>query len=95
MGVRALAAPFSGMARMPVVKFWFFDIIGLFLWTGFYLFIGRIFGRNWDFKSFSTGIIISLLTILLLVMVYKYIQRQKYGPTPVEMDETREVENRK
>lgn len=87
MGVRVLAAPFSGMTRMPVVKFWFFDTIGLFLWTGFYLFVGRIFGRNWDFKSFSTGIIISLLTILFLVMVYKYIQRKKYGPTPVETDD--------
>lgn len=84
VGVRALAAPFSGMMEMPLFKFWAFDSIGLLLWTGFYLFIGRIFGRNWDFKSFSTGVILSLLTILFLVMLYKYIQRRRHGPTPVE-----------
>jgi membrane protein DedA with SNARE-associated domain len=82
-GLSAVAAPLSGLTRMPLVKFSSAALIGSILWTGSYLSLGYLFRTQLEeiaqkASGFAGGIATVVIFIVFGYAAYKFIQRQRF-----------------
>lgn len=82
-GVNTIAAPLSGISRMSIFRFLFFDGLGACLWVGTFLSVGYLFS---DQLEKMAGLSMRLGTFLGMILfgglagyvVWKYVQRQRF-----------------
>lgn len=79
--VRTFIALPAGISKMNFTKFCFFVVSGDFLWSMFLIYIGKLFGRNWDilgnyFHKFDFIIVILGMAAFLWYIQHK-IKRVK------------------
>lgn len=82
-GLSAVSTPLSGMIRMPLPLFLFFDCMGTILWVGSYTTFGYLLSEELDRASSyaaSTGTVLLLLVAggLSLYVLRKYFLRRRF-----------------
>jgi hypothetical protein len=82
-GVNAIAAPLSGIFKMPWKRFLLFDLLGIIFWAGAFIGLGHIF----HYQIESLGAWLARLGNWMAVLVvgglgtyitWKYIQRRRF-----------------
>ncbi|GAB6156020.1 hypothetical protein JCM17380_47720 [Desulfosporosinus burensis] len=77
-GVRHITGYFSGIAKIPYVKFALNAYIGAFIWTGTFISLGKILGSNWEKfhgaikKYLIIGGIVLAIVLLCIYFYRKY-----------------------
>lgn len=82
-GVNAIAAPLSGILKMPFLRFLLFDSLGAIIWVGTFIGLGYLFshqigqagGYSAQIGSLFWGVIFG---IFILTIVWKYIGRRRF-----------------
>ena len=82
-GLNTIGPPLAGILRMRLLRFLFFDGIGVFIWVGLFTLLGYQFGKEIEDLVVNTGGIGSWLglfipTGLATYIVWKYIQRKRF-----------------
>ncbi|HEY2384485.1 MAG TPA: VTT domain-containing protein [Terriglobia bacterium] len=81
-GLNAAAVPLSGMIRIPPVRFFLFDGLGLLAWVAFYVSLGWVFSRQIELAVRLSGLGGSLLAVIVaglaLYVGVKYVQRRQF-----------------
>ncbi len=82
-GVNTIAAPLSGVSRMSLLRFLFFDGLGACIWVGTFLSLGYLFSSQLErIAGFSmrlgTFLGVILFGGLAGFVVWKYVQRQQF-----------------
>lgn len=82
-GLSAVAAPLSGLTRMPLGKFSLAALFGSILWTGAYLSVGYIFRTQLEevaqaVSRFAGGVTWVVIVIVLGYAGYKFIKRWRF-----------------
>jgi membrane protein DedA with SNARE-associated domain len=75
-GVRHITSLFSGITRLPFRSFAIFSYIGVFLWVGTFISLGKIFGPKWEqfHQEAKLFMIIGCVVIGLVYAMYLYIK---------------------
>jgi membrane protein DedA with SNARE-associated domain len=75
-GVRHVTSIFSGITRLPFRSFAIFSYIGVFLWVGTIISLGKIFGPKWEqfHQEAKLYMIIGCVVIGLGYAMYLYIK---------------------
>jgi membrane protein DedA with SNARE-associated domain/membrane-associated phospholipid phosphatase len=78
-GVRHLTSLFSGITRVSFKGYAFFAYIGVYLWVGTFITLGKIFGPKWE--QFHTAskkyILIACILIAVAYLIYFLIKTYK------------------
>jgi membrane protein DedA with SNARE-associated domain len=82
-GVNAIAAPLSGILRMPFLRFMLFDSLGTCIWAGAFIGLGFLFSHQIEQAGDYAGWIGSLIWGLIfggfvLTILWKYIGRRRF-----------------
>jgi membrane protein DedA with SNARE-associated domain len=82
-GVNAIAAPLSGILRMPFLRFLLFDSLGACIWAGFFIGLGYLLSHQIGQAGEYAGWIGSLLWggvvgIFILTILWKYVGRRRF-----------------
>jgi membrane protein DedA with SNARE-associated domain len=80
-GMTPITSPLAGIFRMALPRFFFYDGLGIFFWTAFYLSAGYLFSHHLEQmapKSSRSGLWMGLFIPGLLAgtIAWKYIRRQ-------------------
>jgi membrane protein DedA with SNARE-associated domain/membrane-associated phospholipid phosphatase len=78
-GVRHLTSLFSGITKVPFKGYALYAYIGVYLWVGTFITLGKIFGPKWaQFHNESkTFILIACLLIAFVYLVYYLIKSNR------------------
>jgi membrane protein DedA with SNARE-associated domain/rhodanese-related sulfurtransferase len=81
-GLSTVAPPMAGMYKLSPWKFALRDSTGALLWAGSYLTVGWWFRTQLEVLAFyldrlGSGLGITVVSLLLLYIAYKYIQRRR------------------
>ncbi len=79
--VRSLISIPAGLARMNLVKFVFFTILGTSLWNFMLSFAGRLLGASWEVVAEWIGVyqnIVIVVCVAAVVVFIAYRLRKKY-----------------
>jgi len=81
-GLSTVAPPMAGMYKLPPWKFALYDSAGAALWAGAYITVGWWFRTQLEvlafyLERFGSGMGITVLSLLLLYIALKYIQRRR------------------
>ncbi len=82
-GMGLLTVSLAGVSRIRYWRFLLADMTGCALWSGSYLLLGRIFHRQVDVLIGWLGLFgrragLTITTLLLLYVLVKYLQRQRF-----------------
>lgn len=78
--LRALVPLAAGLAKMPVLKFWFFDLYGAAAWAIFFTLLGYVVGESWQtIKSFlgQLGAAAFMLAAVIAYVVFLLRRRRR------------------
>jgi membrane protein DedA with SNARE-associated domain/membrane-associated phospholipid phosphatase len=78
-GVRHLTSIFSGITRISFKGYAFFAFIGVYLWVGTFIMLGKIFGPKWEkfHQESTTFILIACIILVIAYLVYFYLKSNK------------------
>jgi undecaprenyl-diphosphatase len=76
---RSSASFVTGSLNMPFRKFMFWNILSGMVWGMLWVLVGYFAGRSFEFvvKYIGFGVVISTLVVLILYILYKYLQNKK------------------
>ncbi|OWW20806.1 VTT domain-containing protein [Noviherbaspirillum denitrificans] len=82
-GFNTIAPPMSGVLRVPKGRYLVFTVVGTLLWAGSALALGGLFHKSIDrlldvLAGMGTAAGIALLLLLILFLVAKYAERQRF-----------------
>ena len=82
-GLGAVSTPLAGTTGMSVVRFFFFDGIGILLWVGSYILLGYVFSRELDRAldyALGMGRTLGLLVAgaLSIYILRRYAMRRRF-----------------
>jgi membrane protein DedA with SNARE-associated domain len=82
-GLNAIAAPLSGILKMPFRRFLLFDSLGACIWVGSFVGLGYLISHQVRQAGEYTGWIGSLLWggifgIFVLILLWKYLDRRRF-----------------
>ena len=82
-GLNTVGPPLAGILRMHLLRFLFFDVLGVFIWVGVFTLLGYQFGHEIEEHVTNThgmtawiGLVVPVL--LAAYILWKYIQRQRF-----------------
>ena len=75
-GVRHLTSLFSGITRVPFKGYALYAYIGVYLWVGTFITLGKIFGPKWEqfHQESKMFILIACIIIAFVYLVYYLIK---------------------
>jgi membrane protein DedA with SNARE-associated domain len=81
-GLSAVSTPLAGIIHMGLIRFFFFDILGIFIWIGAYAIFGYIVGEELESAlAYSRGLGQTLFVLvaggLTMYILWKYIVRRR------------------
>ncbi|MCR8642490.1 DedA family protein [Paenibacillus sp. N1-5-1-14] len=78
-GVRHFTGYFSGIVRLPFRKFAFFCYTGALFWVLLFIWIGKLFGPQWEamFHLFERYAKIGVVVLAVLVLLYVCVRYRK------------------
>jgi len=82
-GLNTIGPPLAGVLRMRLLRFLFFDVLGIFVWVGVFTLLGYQFGHEIEEHITNThgmGAWVGLVVPVLLAayILWKYIQRRRF-----------------
>ncbi len=83
--VRAIVSIPAGMVKMPHKYFIFYSLIGMFVWTSFWVLLGYLFGMSFFEYESSISLIFMIFLVLVILVFYNkmitYLKRENllYG----------------
>lgn len=82
-GLNAIGPPLAGILRMRLLRFLFFDGIGVFIWVGLFTLLGYQFGQEieelvTDTSGMGAWIGLVVPVCLAAYIFWKYIQRKQF-----------------
>jgi membrane protein DedA with SNARE-associated domain len=82
-GLSTVAPPVAGLIRMPTARFLAWDLAGALLWSGVYLALGWIFGRQIErlliaFTDVGGRVFLLVVVALAGYVAWKYVQRRRF-----------------
>jgi len=82
-GLNTIGPPLAGILRMHLLRFLFFDSLGIFVWVAVFTLLGYQFGHEIEEHVTNThgmtawiGLVVPVL--LAAYILWKYIQRQRF-----------------
>jgi len=82
-GLNTIGPPLAGILRMRLVRFLFFDVLGVFIWVGVFTLLGYQFGHEIEEHVSNThgmtawmGLVVPVF--LAAYILWKYIQRRRF-----------------
>ncbi|MBE1446597.1 membrane protein DedA with SNARE-associated domain [Paenibacillus sp. OAS669] len=81
---QAISIP-AGMARMPMMKFLFYTLLGTIPWAVLFVYLGNTLGSNWEHideyaSKYTTPLIIGSVALTVLYVLFKLLRRKKSEP---------------
>ncbi|SFL68243.1 membrane protein DedA, SNARE-associated domain [Paenibacillus sp. 1_12] len=78
---QAISIP-AGMARMPMLQFLLYTMLGTIPWAVLFVYLGRTLGSNWEqineiATPYLRPLIISGIILILLYIIYKVLTRNR------------------
>ncbi|CAG7646201.1 hypothetical protein PAECIP111802_03686 [Paenibacillus allorhizosphaerae] len=78
---QAISIP-AGMARMPMLKFLFYTLLGTIPWAVLFVYFGRALGDNWEqidevTRPYVKPFIFAAIVCAALYILWKYFRRDK------------------
>ena len=82
-GLNAVAAPLAGNSTRPYWQFLLYDSAGAAIWSGVYLLLGFLFSTELErilgyASRMGSGLLLLVVTLFVLWIVRKYIQRRLF-----------------
>jgi membrane-associated protein len=74
--IRTFAPFVAGMSKMNYLKFFYFNIIGAFLWIGLFTFSGYFFGNIEFVKNNLTIITLGIIFLSILPPILQYFRKR-------------------
>jgi len=79
-GVRTFSSLVLGAGRLKFNKFFWYTLLGSFLWNLALAYVGFVAGKNWDFlqpyfRRFEMAILV-LAVVIIAILIYKHIKRK-------------------
>ncbi|HET6443659.1 MAG TPA: DedA family protein [candidate division Zixibacteria bacterium] len=80
--VRTFAPFIAGVGTMSYGRFFSFNIIGAFLWTAIFVFLGYFFGQIPFVKENFELVVVAIILVSVVPMVVEFVRSRSHKETP-------------
>lgn len=78
-GIRHVIGYFSGIIKIPFKRFVIFSYSGAFIWTTFFISVGKFIGKNFKIENIlSTKDFVFLALLVVLIFILVFFLKKKY-----------------
>jgi undecaprenyl-diphosphatase len=75
--LRPVISIFAGASEMSFYRFFWWNVLGSFLWSALYLVLGFVFGAHWRIIEKIGARVGLALTVIIIGVAYLYLTRKK------------------